>query len=123
MLTEELFEKIGVKDLILNLFTNAPRQKNSVPIGLEKTISYAKNNEEKNQLIQLKENILMIIFVNGARILFGENVTPENITEKQYDVLNYYMESIGYTCKYNYIKNEDNTNKILSILFEAIEES
>lgn len=120
MLAEELFEKIGLKDLILNLFTNAPRQKNTVPIDLEKLLSYASNDQEKNQLIHLKENILMIIFVNGARILFGENITPQNMTKQQYEVLNYYMESIGYTCKYNYPQNDDNTTKILDILFENI---
>lgn len=56
--------------------------------------------------------VLFDILVNGAKKLYGDDIQPKNITEKQFDRLNEYIESIGYTIKYNYTFNENEITHI-----------
>jgi len=46
--------------------------------------------------------LLMKILVDGAKLLYGESVTPDQISDKQFEMLKMYMESLGYSIKYNY---------------------
>lgn len=59
--------------------------------------------------------ILLEILLAGARKLYGQHITPKQITEQQFDTLNDYMQSIGYTIKYNYTYAEDDENMITHI--------
>jgi hypothetical protein len=46
--------------------------------------------------------LLMKILIDGTKHLYGESITPDQISEKQFEMLKMYMESIGYSIKYNY---------------------
>ena len=43
--------------------------------------------------------LLSVIMIQGSKKLFG-NVTPDNMTEKQFKLLQQYIKSIGYEIKY-----------------------
>lgn len=45
---------------------------------------------------------LMTFLIQGAKFLYGENITPNDISETQFQTLKSYMESIGYRIKHNY---------------------
>jgi hypothetical protein len=60
-------------------------------------------------IIDTEYNNINIVFLThfmlaGARKLFG-NVTPKTITEKQFNLLKEYMESVGYTIKYQFLED------------------
>jgi len=83
-----------------------------------------------NELIEKKISpfqLLMKILVDGAKLLYGESITPNQISEEQFKMLKMYMESIGYSIKYNfsYLESEKELNieftektKIINIWFE-----
>lgn len=52
---------------------------------------------------------LMEILVTGAKKLFGNDITPHQLTSEQFDKLQSYMLSLGYQIKYNYSHNSNNT--------------
>lgn len=114
----EVSSTMDLKELIFKLFSNPPQNKQSLRLELEN--NNEDDSEESNKMRAYKNNLLMTIFINGSRILFGESVTPTNISERQFNLLNLYMESIGYTCKYEYVKNEDGVNTNINIWFEYI---
>jgi hypothetical protein len=108
-------------------------KKNILENNLEKVIETVFSKDPKppctysislsNELIEKKISpfqLLMTILVDGAKYLFGQNITPDQITEKQFDLLKMYMESIGYSIKYNYNNNIQLTEqpKIINIWFE-----
>jgi len=69
--------------------------------------------------------LLMKILVDGAKFLYGEFITPDQISEEQFKMLKLYMESLGYSIKYNYTFPELGENiqftekpKIINIWFE-----
>ena len=51
---------------------------------------------------------LSCILLLGSYKLFGNNITPSNITNEQFLLLNKYMNSIGYNIHYEDVK--DNIN-------------
>jgi hypothetical protein len=68
---------------------------------------------------------LMDLLIRGARILYGEGITPQEITEAQFDVLKQYMLSIGYVIRYNYSSHDELANilpepHVINIWFEPI---
>jgi hypothetical protein len=70
--------------------------------------------------------LLMTLLICGAKKLYGENITPSDINEDQFEELKRYIESVGYVIKYNYNNNNNNNNnieqtikpKIINIWFE-----
>lgn len=78
-------------------------------------------NDPNNENIQFHD-ILMKIFMDGVKILFGENVTPINITKDQYLTVNGYMNSFGYQTEFDYeFDPETNVPKNLRVWFEQLE--
>ena len=85
-------------------------------------------NANVNQVIMFQ--LLMNFLIAGAKKLYGNDITPEQISDKQFQELKYYIESIGYMIKYNYkyeptnslisSQNEllESTNKVINIWFE-----
>lgn len=118
-MSEATASTVALRDLIIKLFTNPPQVKNSLRLELE-NYNTIDDEQEIQKMVAYKNNLLMTIFINGARILFGENVSPANISERQFNLLNTYMESIGYNCKYEYVKNEQGKNTNINIWFEYI---
>jgi hypothetical protein len=66
--------------------------------------------------------LLMKILVDGTKHLYGESITPDQISEEQFNMLKMYMESIGYSIKYNYSYKDNiqftEKTKIINIWFE-----
>lgn len=58
--------------------------------------------------------VLLQILLKGANKLYGP-VQPKDITEEQFDKLNDYMQSIGFSIKYNYTFCEQDLDKITHI--------
>jgi hypothetical protein len=56
--------------------------------------------------------LLMTLLISGAKKLYGENITPSDISEDQFEELKRYIESVGYVIKYNYKNNNKNNNQI-----------
>jgi hypothetical protein len=46
--------------------------------------------------------LLMNFLIAGAKHLYGNQITPEQISEKQFEELKDYIESVGYMIRYNY---------------------
>ena len=65
-------------------------------------------------LFQLLMNILMC----GAKKIYGDFITAENLTKKQFEELQRYMMSIGYIIKYNYTYNKEGIAIKVNIWFE-----
>lgn len=66
-------------------------------------------------------HILMNILIIGAKKLFGADITPNKITEKQFERLKQYIESLGYIVKYKYnykIENDNIKADTINIWFE-----
>ena len=51
--------------------------------------------------------LLMNILICGARKIYGDYITAENLTKRQFEELQRYMMSIGYIIKYNYTYNKE----------------
>jgi hypothetical protein len=65
-------------------------------------------------LFQLLMNILMC----GAKKIYGDFITADNLTKDQFEELQKYMMSIGYIIKYNYTYNKENIPIKVNIWFE-----
>lgn len=65
-------------------------------------------------LFQLLMNILMC----GAKKIYGEFITADNLTKDQFEELQRYMMSIGYIIKYNYTYNKEGIAIKVNIWFE-----
>lgn len=61
--------------------------------------------------------MLMNILICGAKKLYGEFITADQISVKQFDELKLYMMSMGYIIKYNYTYENEIAVKI-NIWFE-----
>ncbi len=64
--------------------------------------------------------LLMSLLISGAKILYGENITPNDITDNQFKELQSYIESVGFRIKYNFSDVELNGEKqrVINIWFE-----
>jgi hypothetical protein len=61
---------------------------------------------------------LMSILVNGAKKLFGDDITPQTMTLKQFETLKKYMLSMGYKVHHKYTNSEDGEPFLIHIWFE-----
>lgn len=104
----------GLVDMI---FTNSPKPECTYTVAVAEQIS------TEVSLFQLLMNIL----VAGAKKLYGDNITPNDISEEQFEELKTYIRSIGYEIKHEYkflIDDPDIDDKykprIMNIWFEQI---
>lgn len=103
-----------LNSLIKTIFTGPPRP----PC----TYTIAVSDDQNTTLFQL----LMSILITGAKFLYGESITPSDISQEQFDELKLYIESIGYQIKYNYTNVGDENipdelkPRIINIWFEPI---
>lgn len=102
-------------ELVNTIFTSIPKPPCTYRIALAQDISC------QSSMFQL----LMSILIAGAKKIYGETITPNDISIEQFEELKRYMESAGYEIKYNYtylnndpnIKDEDKP-RIINIWFE-----
>jgi len=93
-----IVENANLYQLINLIFTIDPKPPNSIAVDIDKLA-----NDQNLTVFQS----LMTILMNGARILFGQNVSAENITTEQHNLLKKYIQSIGYELCHEY-KYDDN---------------
>jgi hypothetical protein len=64
--------------------------------------------------------LLMTLLISGAKKLYGEHITPSDITDEQFKELQSYIESVGYKIKYNFtdIELDIGKQKVINIWFE-----
>lgn len=88
----------SIEDFVENLFSQRPKPPCSVNLQL--------TNPTK------KIETLMSILLNGAKYLYGSTISPNNLTQDQFQFLQSYFHSIGYVIRY---KKEflDDEEKIL----------
>ena len=83
----------NVESIVNMIFANSPKPPCTYKIEL--------SNELIMQNVSLFQ-LLMSILVSGAKKLYGEQIVPNQISEKQFSVLKSYMASMGYIIKHNY---------------------
>lgn len=103
-----VLNNINLYQLINTIFSNSPKPPNSIIIDINKIAT-----DQKLTIFQS----LMTILINGAKILFGENITPQDITEKQHETLQKYIKSIGFELHHEYKYNDDGIPIMVNIYF------
>ena len=103
----ELCEFINV------IFSDTPKS----PCSFHITHSNCINAKTKDQNAIIMFPVLMNILILGARKIFGENINPAFISEKDFNLLKEYILSIGYILKSNQVSDENGIKKI-NIWFE-----
>ena len=106
-------EEITLQDIVIKIFSEPPKN----PC----TYNLSVLNSPNITLFQL----LMSLLISGAKNLYGESISPNDITSDQFDELKSYMESVGYKIKYNYTLLNDDPNildehkpRMINIWFE-----
>jgi hypothetical protein len=84
----------SIDGFIENLFSQSPKPPCSVRIQLSNPAN--------------KLSTLMTILLNGAKYLYGPSISPKNLTQEQFDFLQYYFNSMGYVIRYKKIFLDDN---------------
>lgn len=92
MESDLLYNEISVPDFVNYLFSNSPLEPCSYNLFPIET-----TNETETMF-----PILMNIMMTGAKILYGENITPQTMTTDQFDTLKKYILSFGYQVENNY---------------------
>jgi hypothetical protein len=83
---------ITIPDIVTTIFTNEPKDPCSYKLGLSQ-----ETLERNVNMFQVLMNILIL----GAKQLFGESVSPHNMTQKDIQLLQKYFNSFGYNIEYN----------------------
>jgi hypothetical protein len=104
-----LFYELDTKNIVNLVFADSPKLPCTYQIALSEE-AYLNNVT----LFQLLMNILIC----GAKKLYGEYITANEITKQEFDELKKYMISMGYVIKYNYTYNDDNIATKINIWFE-----
>lgn len=113
----ETIQSKNMETLVTMIFSKPPKPPCTYTLMLPENVI-------KNQVTMFQ--LLMNFLIAGAKHLYGDCITPEQISEKQFQELKYYIESVGYMIKYNYryltntnidIQNE-NSPRIINIWFE-----
>lgn len=115
----EIIQSSNMESLVNMIFSKPPKPPCTYNLTLPENINL-------NQVIMFQ--MLMTFLISGAKHLYGNHITPEQISEKQFQELKYYVESVGYVIKYNYkyLTEEIKTNtnnpleqpRIINIWFE-----
>ena len=100
--------EVDLKKMIAIVFSQAPADRGAYKLDL--SVDTEQNVEQDpefaNELAKTTANVLMNIFISGCQILFGNQVTPANITEEQFTTVNKYINSFGYQTHYAYTYTE-----------------
>lgn len=94
------------------IFQDLPKPPNHYNLRLDEN-----NPENKNVNFN---DILLNIFFNGMKILFGESTNLRNITQEQYGLINKYIQSLGYSVIFNYEYDDDNFPINIKVWFEQL---
>jgi hypothetical protein len=95
------------------IFKEEPKPSNTYDLKLDES-----NPENANIKI---DDILINVFFNGMKILYGETTNLRNITQEQYENLNKYMQSLGYNAIFEYEYDDDNFPINVKVWFEKVD--
>ncbi len=82
---------ISSLDIINQIFTRPPQPPCTYTIALI---------DDKQNITMFQ--FLMNVLIAGAKKLYGEDISAQNLTQEQFNTLKMYMGSLGYFIKYNY---------------------
>jgi hypothetical protein len=86
-------ETQNIETLVNVIFSKPPKPPCTYNLMLPETVIV-------NQVVMFQ--LLMKFLIAGAKFLYGNHITPEQISEKQFEELKHYIESIGFMIRYNY---------------------
>jgi hypothetical protein len=95
--------ELTVNDIVNKIFTKPPLP----PCTYALKLSF----ENENTIEVNMFHFLMKILIDGAKILYGEDITPNQISPYQFDILKQYILSLGYELKHNYTYLDDDNTK------------
>lgn len=97
------------------MFTEPPKEPNTYTLSLDES-------NPDNQNVKL-DDILIHIFFNGIKILYGEDLNLQTITQDQFDTINKYINSFGYNTIMTYEYDENNFPVNVKVWFESLSNS
>jgi endonuclease III len=83
----------NMETLVDLIFSKPPKPPCTYTLMLPETVVV-------NQVVMFQ--LLMSFLIAGAKHLYGNQITPEQISEKQFEELKDYIKSVGYMIRYNY---------------------
>jgi hypothetical protein len=98
---------VSVLEIVDMIFNNPPMEACSIQVVL------CEDSNSHSNLFHL----LMDIMMQGAKRLFGNDISAQNITHEQFKTLKKYMRSIGYEVKNNFTTTPENI-VLVNIWFE-----
>lgn len=98
--------EVDLKKMVTIVFSQPPADRGAYKLDLSVDTIVEQDPEFVNELAKTTANVLMNIFISGCQILFGNQVTPANITEDQFTTINKYINSFGYQTHYEYTYTE-----------------
>lgn len=104
--------ELSVNEIVNKIFTRPPLPPCSFMLRL--------SVENENTIEVNMFHFLMQILINGAKMLYGDDITPTNISDSQFKILKEYILSLGYELKHNYtyIDEEKTKPHTINIWFE-----
>jgi hypothetical protein len=81
---------MSIENVLDKIFSEPPKAPCTYNLNL--------SNDNSGTMFQL----LLGVLIYGAKKIYGDDITPSQITLEQFDVLKSYIESIGYVIKHNY---------------------
>lgn len=109
-------QMVSVSELVKTIFTKPPQETCTFKLHLV----HANAATDKDIYNVHMFPYLMDIFMNGAMILFGQTITPQNMTNEQFELLKKYMLSLSHKVMHRY-DNSDNDMVLVHIWFEHID--
>ena len=114
--------QVDLTKMINILYSNPPTKPNSYKLDLS-VDDVEMTDEVLKELAKTTSNVLMNIFISGCDILFGSNVTPSNIKQEQFELINKYINSFGYNTNFKYTYNDKKVPVNLDIFFTVLNET
>jgi hypothetical protein len=115
---------INLTYMIEQIFSEEPQVAHFYHLDLEASGNDASGSETGTESDRVNSqntaNVLMTIFFNGCKKLYGETFGINNITKEQFDHANKYIQSFGYNTCYEYEYNEQGTPVSLQVWFEKL---
>lgn len=110
-----MLENVSINNFIDIVFESTPK-----PICTYNLIIRSHDSNGKNNPF----GILMSIFIRGAKKIFGESITPQEMNSDQFELMIKYMLSMGYRTKYNYTYLDDHQTipYAINIWFEEVKQ-
>lgn len=115
---------VNLTFMIDQIFSEEPQTAHFYHLDLETTNeNEASTSTDLSEKVQSQNtaNVLMTIFFNGCKKLYGENFGINNLSQEQFEHANKYIQSFGYNTRYEYQFNEEKAPVSLQVWFEKLQ--